>query len=59
MKMGKIIGTLPRDRFKLADHHTQVTAKSGSTVGPILHGKLVLGPFSSGNNGSRDQKFQF
>ena len=32
MNMGKIVGTLPHDRFKLADHLTQVTAKSGSIV---------------------------
>ena len=30
--MENIFGTLPRDRFKLAEHFTQGTAKSGSTV---------------------------
>ena len=32
MNMEKIVGTLPRDHFKLADRLTQVTTKSGATV---------------------------
>ena len=36
MNMGKIVWTLPRDHFKLADCLTQVTTKSGSTV-LLLH----------------------